>query len=231
MDETYFNFPVQLLQNFMQDSKSILNDIIDYAIYEHFLFETTGNKAERLKQCAQFFGITLGNSTEVYNNGKELYEFYPRESKSPKVGINRDILFDYYKNNKTEFENISLLGFLAIKSIVQNKAYCKVTLKYWLARMDGEVRSCEFEELSEPIHKYSSRYHYGKLKEELQLNWGLKEYSNYTRGFYVSFKMSIDDLVYEVEKKRKTRKENELKLSKQKAKISAINKLNNKDTP
>ena len=132
---------------------------------------------------------------------------------------------DFYKNNKSDFEKICLLGFLAIKSIVQQKAYCKVTMKFMLARMNGKARTAEFNELPESLKKYSQRYHYTKLKLELQNNWNLVEYSYHTRGFYVSFKLNLEELIYEVEKRRKSRQEKELREAKKLARIDAIKKL------
>lgn len=65
--------------------------------------------------------------------------------------------------------------------------------------------------LSEQILKYNKEYWFRKIKPELILNWGLKYYSRYTRGFYVSFKLSLEDLVFVAEKRRKSTKEKQLK--------------------
>lgn len=228
-NDRYFNFPIQFLQGFLADpenvySKNVLDDIIDYAVYSRFL-EESGTKAKRLDACETFYGIHLGNKNNTYKNGKELYESI--DDKAVMVGINKNMFFDYYKNEKSEFEKVCLLGFLAIKSILQKKTYCKIDNKFWLSRMDGKPRSCELSDLSEPIQKYSNHYQTRKIKEALEDGWNLKTYSHYTRGFYVSFNLSKEDLVYEAEKRRKSVKDKQRKDIERKARQQALDRLYN----
>ncbi|MEL4306729.1 hypothetical protein [Joostella sp. CR20] len=202
-NERYFNFPIQLLNGFMGDSVGVLQRICDYAVYDHYLKLDQGTKAQKLKAVERYFGMILHNSNNSYAKGEALRRSIPVNS--PKVGINRNVWFDYCKNHKTDFEKISLLGFLAIKSIVQNKTYCKVTNRFWLSRMDGLIKSVsKDDELSDEIKKYANRWQLTKIKEELIISWGLVHYSRFTRGFYVSFKLSLEDLIYQAEKKRKS---------------------------
>ena len=202
-DERYFNFPIWMLRGFMRNSKKSLDDISDYAIYEHYLKLQHGGHTARFKAAKKYFSIVIGDDEKSYNNGSKLYECTPNNG--PKVGINTSVFFEYYGDHKTDFEKISLLGFLAIKSIVQNKTYCKVTNRFWLSRMDGRVKSVsENDELSDEIKKYANRWQLTKIKDELIINWGLTHYSRFTRGFYVSFKLSLEELIYQAEKKRKS---------------------------
>jgi hypothetical protein len=55
-------------------------------------------------------------------------------------------------------------------------------------------------------------------------------YSRYTRGFYVSIDktFTLDKLVFEAEKRRKSTKEKQLKQKKEDARKAALNILNNK---
>ncbi|MBI2721963.1 MAG: hypothetical protein HYX39_07295 [Bacteroidetes bacterium] len=221
----YFNFPIQLLDGFLNNPQKVLGDISDYALYAHCLKLQDGTETQRIIASAKFFAIKLGNFNNTLNNGRTLYESI--EERSPKVGINLSIFWDYYKNEKTEFDKVCLLAFLAIKSIVQNKTYCKVVNSYWLCRMAGYTHSCKDLMLLPPeIFKYSNEYQTKKIKKALQLSWGLKEYSHYTRGFYVSFKLTLDDLVFQVEKKKQATKEKELKQLKNEAITKARVKLN-----
>lgn len=222
-EERYINFPIQLLDGFLKDSKKVLNDINDYALYDHFLKMEYGNKADRRKASEDYFKISLADKNKTYSNGKKLYESI--DSNSPKVGIKISIWWDYYKNHKTEFEKVTLLGYLALKSIVQNKAYCKVTLKFWFARMDGKAKSCEFDELSDEMKKYHNNYQPRKIKSELVNNWNLITYSRYTRGFYVSFKLDLPELVYQAEKRRKSTLEKQKKMEEHEAISKALLRL------
>ena len=205
----YFNFPVALLSVFMRDHEYALRSILEYAIYERCKdpIEVFGyldvSEEERISEAEKYFGLSIGGDIDVFGSGKTLYLNYSEGY--PMVGISKKMWFDYFKNHKTDFEKVSLLGFLAIKSIVQNKTYCKVTNRFWLSRMDGKAKSIsDNSELSKEIQEYSNRWQLTKIKDELILNWGLTHYSRYTRGFYVSFKLSLEDLIYQAEKKRKS---------------------------
>src|SRR3546814_18975958 len=65
---------------------------------------------------------------------------------------------------------------------------------------------------------YSSRRLWDKLVTYLEDNWGLKYYSNYTRGCYVSFKMSRDELANKAETMKATAKVEKMKKRQAKSK-------------
>lgn len=75
------------------------------------------------------------------------------------------------------------------------------------------------------IQKYSMRYHIDNVLLELQTNWGLKLYSDHSRGFYLSFTKSLEELaVINLEDKAKS-KSKILSQERAKAKESALRKL------
>ncbi len=220
----YFNFPIVLLEGFLVDDKRVLKNIFDYALYAHTLDYEFGDEEQMMSDAQEYFGVTCGNKNRTYENGENLYNSIPE--KTPMVGINKDRWFDYYKNDKPEFDKVSLLGFLAIKSILQNKAYCKIDNKFWLSRMDGKAKSIkDNSELSKELLIYANEYQTKKIKSELIDNWGLVHYSRYTRGFYVSYNLNINDLVFEAEKRRKSTKEKQRKEAEQLALKKALERL------
>lgn len=210
-NERYLNFPIQLLTGFITDTRKTLDNIVSYTVYENALKLEHGTELQKMKYIAkEFYEMKLGSDKHSLDNGKLLYNSIPNNS--PKVGMNLSIWWDFYKNEKTEFDKVCLLGFLAIKSILGNKSYCKVTNLYLWARMDGKTTTIdEVSELSNEIRKYANRYQTENIKNELILNWHLIYYSRYTRGFYVSLKMSLEDLIFEAEKKRKSIKDKQQK--------------------
>lgn len=221
--QKYFNFPIVLLEGFLIRDKKCLNNIFDYAIYAYCI----NNFEDDIKQATDFFGVNIGNESKTIRNGKALFESIPKNS--PKVGINKDIFFDYYKNEKTEFQKVTLLAFLAIKSVLQNKSYCKLDNNYLFARMDGKSHSIKNDgELSMELLKYKNEYRSVKIKNELILGWGLIHYAYHTRGFYVSFKMQLEELIYQVEKKKKSNQLKEKKEHEKAARIAALIRLNKK---
>lgn len=222
-NEQYFNVPIQLFSGFMDDSLKCLNNVFDYAIYKHSL-KLNGNETERFKAACEWYEVTPGNYSKSILNGRA--QFINEQKNSPKVGISKTMWFDYYKNEKTDFEKVCLLGFLAIKSILQNKAYCKIDNKFWLSRMDGNAKSVnDFFELSEALKPYANEYQTVKIKKELRNNWGLTTYSRHTRGFYVSFDITLEKLIYEAEKRRKSTIDKQYKLKENEAIKKAIQKL------
>lgn len=217
----YFNFPIVLLEGFLIDDKKCLNNIFDYALYAY----CDKNAIDDIKRACRFFRVSIGNEYKTFQNGSELFDSLPEGL--PKVGISIDIFFDYYKNEKTEFQKVTLLAFLAIKSVLQNKSYCKMDNNYLFARMDGKSHSIKSDsELSKVLLKFKNEYQSVKIKNELKLNWGLIHYSYYTRGFYVSFKMSLADLIFQVEKKKKSNKLKEQKENEKAARVTALERLN-----
>ena len=222
--EKYLNFPIQLLAGFVVEPKKVLNEIVDYAIYQNSLKLEFGNELQKIKESAIFYNMTLASAKRTLDNGKILYNSIP--DNSPKVGLSVSIFWDFYKNDKSEFDKVCLLGFLAIKSILGVKSYCKVTNSYLWARMDGKANTIvEVNELSNEVRKYANRYQTENIKNELILNWHLVYYSRYTRGFYVSLKMSLEDLIFEAEKKRKSLKENQQKALQKEALNKALERL------
>jgi len=75
--------------------------------------------------------------------------------------------------------------------------------------MSGHNKQVAVEDCSKfiSLNKLDKDYHYIKLIKSLQDNWGLKYYSKYTRGFYVSFDMDYEDLVFQALKKKQATKE------------------------
>lgn len=227
-EDKYFNVPVQLFEGFMDDSKKCLDNVCDYSVYNHSI-KLEGTEAERYKTACKFYKVTIGNINQSIRNGRELTQNTP--ANSPKVGLKLSLFWDYYKNEKSDFEKICLLGFLGIKSILQNKAYCKIDNKFWLSRMDGKTKSVsEIWELSGIIQKYSTEYQTVKIKTELRNNWGLTTYGRYTRGFYVSYSLTLDQLVFEAEKRRKSTKEKQYKVAEKEAIRKAFEKLYSNST-
>jgi len=215
----YFNFPVTLLKELFENKQKILHDILYFALYSHSLkmdVEDLYSNSEfnKFKSAANFYNVDLSGSDLDKKNklkqGKALFDSIPADS--PKVGLNISIFWDYYKNEKTDFDIACLLAFLALKSILGTKPYCKTDNAYLWARMSGNSKAMkDFNELSEGVKKYANEYQTVKIKNALRDNWKLITYSRYTRGFYVSFTLDLPALIMEAEKRRKSNLEKQYK--------------------
>ena len=211
--QKYFNFPIVLLKDFMLEHKKCLNEILAYASFAH-ISKVSEPSPDDVNEAETYLGFRAGSHKLLFDLGKDLHQNTPPNS--PMVGIRSGIFWQFLKEKKTDFEKISMLGFLAAKSIIGPKIYCKTNNLYWLARMDGKSHTVSSaDDLTAPIRRYASEYQTKKIKNELELNWGLKYYSRYTRGFFISFSMSKKNLIYTAEKKRRSTM---IKLKKQKEK-------------
>tara|TARA_B100000378_G_scaffold24408_1_gene18674 strand:- start:6212 stop:6922 length:711 start_codon:yes stop_codon:yes gene_type:complete len=226
----YFNFPISLLQGFLDNKNKCLLNILDYAIYTHAnnnVEEEEFLEAEILESL-EYFSVNTGSIDSLIANGENLY--YSNTSCKVITGINTSIFWDYKTNHKSKFEDVVLLAYLSLRSIVQKKAYCKVTNLFLLSRMDGHSSSVtEGQQLSDKIKVFNNEYQIKKIKAELSDNWGLVHYGRYTRGFYVSFTMELEDLIYQVEKKRKSRKLKQQKNERKNALENALKRLEQDD--
>lgn len=192
--------------------RRMCNDIMDYATYKHAR-GLSGTMTDRMKSAAKYFGITLGNIHGSLENGRELYEnINPR---SPMTGINSGLLFDFYQGNQPINEIVALLAHLAIKSILGQKGFCRVTNDYLLCRMAGYPGMSDMKALPDYLSPYATRRRMDNIKSELQKSYGLQIYARYTRGFFVSDTLGLEDLIKAVETKRK-----KWQLAQQKAEVS-----------
>ncbi|MBQ0148394.1 MAG: hypothetical protein KBS93_08135 [Flavobacteriaceae bacterium] len=221
----YYNFPIQLIKGFLHDHKKVLIDISHYCIYRIFFdnFEKYSGSFSGYQQACNDFGVEFKNVAMAYQNGKNLYE--ATIEKSPMVGMTSAMYWDYFTNEKSEFEKICLLGDLAFKSILGSKSYIKLDNKYWFSRIDGNVKSIDKDLLDEKVKRYYNEYQTKKIKNNLIANWGLASYSRYNRGFYISYKMSLEDLAYHAEKIRKSTQDKKIKADVQSAHEKAMARL------
>ena len=202
LNPEYFNFPIILLEGFLINHKICLNNIGDYAIYSLLQKKYQGD-FNQIEDVEVELNTKIVNKRRSFENGKTLLDSMPENL--PFVGIRKKIFFDYYKNKKTEFEKVVLLAFLAIKSIVGKKSYCKTNFLLLFNRMNGNSLSIKNEsELSPELRKYFTRHYKSKINDYLQWKWKLKYYAVDTRGFYVSFNknLTLKDLIKIVEKNK-----------------------------
>lgn len=216
----YFNFPVCLLSGFLVDPVEVLRKIGRYSVYKYSLISELS-----FEDAAHFFGITFNHPAAAQKEAELIHSDVP--ANSPFVGISLTQYSEFYNNHKTEFECATLLAFLALKSIIQDKRYMKLDNRYFLARMDGKSHACDFKALSKSIRKYANEYQTKKLKTALSLSYGLKTYGFHTRGFYISFTLDLEDLIYHAELRRKSIKVNQLKNDTEEARKRALERLRN----
>ena len=205
-EERFYNFPVQLMQA-APDIRKFCDDVLDYCIYKQSL-TLSGDHA--IRDVANYLKDRRNKKEYITEQrGRELYNQMPENAAV--TGINNDLIWDFYNIYKTDHEVAVLMAFLALKSILGKKSYCRVTNEYLLLRMAGYNAKHDMPELPAWLQRYTSRRGMDSLKTDLQRNYGLKLYARYTRGFFVSFTLSLEELIKEVEMKRKKYYESNMK--------------------
>lgn len=214
-DKKFLNIPVPMLKYLHTNSKKFFNDVFDVGI---FLYSKTlsGNEIKRFKDSAKFFHVILKGIDGSLMNSKRILNNLP--DRYPVTGIEINMLWDYYKNEKSDFDIACLGAFLAVKSILGTKPYCKTNKALIHARMFGYSTVKELPlKLSGTEKKYQVRWHMDKILYELQENWFLKVFSDHQRGMYVSFDLSLTDLALKSEASKQKTKIQLFKEAKKKA--------------
>lgn len=251
----YFNFPVELLKDFLIDKKRCLKDFFCYALWAKVddrritdPYSVIGDYSLSFKKYCEdnysrikdyellcdiarlsianiFFKINTQDYLMVIERGKELVGIYNKVGiKSPFSNISLKILKDFNTDSKTEWENVVLLAFLGVRSIIGDKPHCRITYDFLFSRMAGERNMLEnMNDLPEILKKYNTDHYRKKIREDLELNWGMKSVSG--RGFHASFDMELKELIKCVEKLNRNYKLNKLKENKNKMKALAIKEL------
>ena len=221
-NKIFYNFPICLLEDFHENTTGVLSDLLDYCVYSHNL------KVNDIEKTQRYLQVDILNKEAVLKSGEKLYYEHQKE---PMTGVEKNIYWSFLKTNKTDFEKDCFLAFCAIKSIIGDSAYCKITDNFIVSRMAGLVRIAdEKNQIPERLQKYwrdkkGNNYHLTKLKNALQIDWSLSYYSNHTRGGYYSFRLDLETLILHAEEKRGSYKENELKKRKEEALKSALSRL------
>ena len=205
-----------MLTELHTDSKSFLENAFIVGVY---LYSITLNGSEEkcYKDALKFLRINYeANCANTILKAKRILSSLP--PRYPVVGLEMDMYFDFYQNEKTDF-NIACLGaFLGIKSIIGTKSYCKTNRAFIHARMFGNITSRDLNAKPTPAEeKYQIRWHMEKVLMELQTNWHLKLYSFHQRGMYVSFDLSINELALKSEQNKQTTKVKQLMEEKRRA--------------
>jgi len=204
----------ELLEVFDTDEQFLKNAIEYYQVHLAF----------------QSLGIT-GNIETTIKGGKEILKMV--QPAEPLPMVNKKLLFDFRDNEKSEFDLIQFLAFIAIKSILGKRTCVKTNKMHIICRMFG-YSSCKHlpekmpSNVKELFSKYSHRYHIDRVIQSLELNWNVLTYSSNLRGMYVAMgdKINLENLVLIAEtKKQKNRIEN-LKMKKIAAKTKALQQLN-----
>jgi hypothetical protein len=202
----YFTFPLELLQDAFSDIRKVCEVCVHYSIYAKALeYAKLKNKSvdkHFVEMAIYYYGFGFSDTYKELEISNHFYYSMIEGPAKVKVSLRKEIVIDYLKNEKSEFEIVSLLAFAALRSMIQTKSFYKTNNEQVLARMAGFSKASDCKVLPFQLQVYTKRYHMDKLKSELCRNWNLVLYGIHTKGFFVSFKLTYEQLVRIVESKR-----------------------------
>lgn len=190
MTRIFFTFPISILSNGI--TKDSLLNILSYAIWD---LHINGKSEYNISQ------ITRGTEDCVrYHLNKEEHVYNHHRFCKVKTSINRDNLWKLIENIEDESEESKtlLLAFLAAKSIVGKKQYCKTNYDMLLSRMAGFEKPQYYTphskgkigkktlRLPEHLKPYNTRRKRDALRDGISrfhISWWS---DRGTRGFYLS---------------------------------------------
>lgn len=230
----YYNFPIQLLNGFMDDPIASLEKITAYNIYYWSNdWEDDVTASIPLDRVLKFLRLTDDNYMNgLWVLGESIYNSIPNNS--PTVGIRRDVLIDYWTNikSKSKYDLIALVAHLALKSIIGKSRWKKVHYDFWFSRMDGSAKRILKSDFSPAIAEFYTSYKKRKIRDILELHWNLQWVKSGNknlnfRGLIVSYKMTHIELY---EKAVSLKEDSQLKKMKNKKRLELEQYLKSKNS-
>ena len=182
-----------MLRGFMTNSNEVLCNILNFCVWKEYL------SCEDEDEVNSRLGIKMGSKS--LEEGKRLYNRYANDG-FPWTGMRKELYWSYYEKFRDDFDKVTLLAFLAIKSYLGKNKYYKLSNQSNLfKRMSGYKESDKIK-IPKEIAVFTTRYRFDKIKLELKENWKVIFYATHIRGMYFSISMTLDELVLQAEKNK-----------------------------
>lgn len=211
----YFHFPIKMLQGVLNKNvekrRAMLITLLNWQVYKNCI-ENDDGSIEAFDETAKLFSVNFNSPVESWEDGAEQYAKY--EDARVFTGIHRNVYHDFYKNAKSEHDWECLFAHLALKSILGKKKFVKTNNKLMFSRMAGKETQKEYDQIK---GFQWSEYHRNKIIDTLQIDWHLRYYSRYTRGFFFSYEMSLEELITHAEESKRSKKKKNLRAKRHKA--------------
>ncbi|MDD4636499.1 MAG: hypothetical protein PHI48_00230 [Bacteroidales bacterium] len=171
----------------------------DQALYEEII------EFHRIRQALSFLKIDLKPDfiIKTYNCFFDLYGGFVKQ---PYVSMKTDLLLEYSEKQPGESDIMLFTAFAGIKSIIGNSAYAGTTREMIICRMFGASNQQALAEVLKDEYtktvydKYSKRYHFEKLLDELVARGFIQSKIGWNRRTYVSCKLDYTQLADSIKK-------------------------------
>lgn len=205
------------------------------------LFETDKTFKEK---AIEFYQIRQACSRDLLNitcnfdyvlkHGKEIERTIP--ANEPYPSINKDLFFKFRDHEKTEFDLMQFACYIAIRSILGKKSYCRTNKEMILCRAFGYNSVKHLPATMNPVikelfDKYKKRHHIERILQSLKLSWNILIYGRNVHGLYIGLKnlkknITLATMISYAETKKKKNQIAELKKQENEAREKALQQLN-----
>lgn len=205
---------------------------------EHQELKDEIEEFHRLRQVKDVLGITF-DIASVAKTFKEYHAVYNGFHNKPLVSISQKMMFDFYKNTKTNYEKALFAMYAGIRSIIGNKDFAETTGSMIRCRMFGAKNQTDLElilrdkKVKFAYNQYTTDYHYKKMLKELVVRGFLLSEIGYNKRTYVSCKLDMKELEDAIVEHIKHRSLNYKVKQFENRRLQAINSINrrlNKET-
>lgn len=219
IEKQFLNFPIQLLEGFMENPLVCLDNIFCYGVISLI----KNRKLSSIEEIRRKWKYKISKEDEhnILEKGKILYDKFKDEN-FPYTGIHFKTYLRYLKS-KTDQEYMCLLAFLALKSIIQTKPYQNTKNGFLYSRMVGSPRKTD--NIPEKI-KYWMESRYRRDKVFLLLEQSFHFVRTYkARGITYSFSLTKEALELAILKRKYEKSRKAITVEKRIAKYRAEEKL------
>lgn len=189
-NEFYPEDEIQSITQHLHENQSLSDEIIEF---------------HKLRQIKGVLNIkfSIEGIAETY---KRLNKEYNDFKRCPLVMISKEMMFDYYLNQKSEYEKVLFATYAGIRSIIGNKQFCQTTRNMIFTRMVGAknnealVEILKDKKVNGIYGKYTKRYHEEKIINELRAKGYIKSKIAIKRRTYISCSLDLDELAEEIKR-------------------------------
>lgn len=226
-DEDYNGFSSY---EFIPDEE--IESIYEYC-KEHQELKYEIEEFHRLRQVKNVLEIKFDISS-VVETYKSYHAAYNGFHNQPLVSISQKMMFDFYKNTKTDYEKALFAMYAGIRSIIGYKDFAETTGSMIKCRMFGAKNQTELElilsdrKVKSAYKQYTTDYHYKKMLKELVVRGFLQSEIGYNKRTYVSCKLDMKGLEDAIVEHIKQKSLNYKVKHFENSRLQAINSINHR---
>lgn len=201
-ENRFLDFPIAIMKGFLDNPDDCLVKIYYYAVYKMVYSEDA--EFESIDQFSTAFNSKPNTVMleSIKKKGSEIYNSFAG-TKHVWTGIHIDTFRRFYLKDRSEFDLICLLTFIALKSIIQkDKVKRNISNEFLMSRMAGFEKKAAIDQIPDKILEYMNnkskkkKHVFNTLEESYKVARPEK-----SRGITFSLSLSRKDIELEIMKR------------------------------